>query len=96
MPDEQPAAVPVPATVGAMDPRSAGMLEIARGAGTTGLGVVAIWYILSGDIRAVSDHVSDVADEVGAVRTQVEGLRVDVVRLQVQVAGLQAQPVPPR
>ena len=98
-PDTTPATETPAQTVGGMDPRQAGALEIIRGLGTTGGGVALIWYLLTGEIDALAKRLDERAGrtdaQIAALATDIGSLRVDVARLQVQVQ-VQAAPPPPR
>lgn len=95
---EQPAQ-----TVGGMDPRQAGALEIIRGAGTTGGGVLLLWWLLTGEIDALAKRLDERATttdaRIAALAADIGTLRVDIARLQVQVDvqdDRAARPAPPR
>ena len=94
---DQPTPTPAAATVGGMDPRTAGALELARGLGTTGGGVLLIWYLLTGEIEQLAHRLDErtagTDARIAALTAEVGSLRVDVARLQVQV---QREPAIPR
>lgn len=71
-------------TVGSLDLQSAGVLEVIRGLGTSGVAVAVLYQLLTGQISALSDDVDRMALRVDQMGADVTALRVDVTRLQAQ------------
>lgn len=94
-PDQPSPALP---TVGAMDSRQAGALEIIRGAGTTGGGVLLLWWLLTGEIDALAKRLDERATttdaRISSLAADIGTLRVDIARLQVQVDVQGGRPSP--
>lgn len=75
--------------LGDLDPRTAGVLELVRGAGTSGVVGLVLYQLLAGDLQEVRADVAglrgQLTTDVAGVRTELQALRVDVTRLQEQV-----------
>jgi hypothetical protein len=83
-PATQPAPVILPpTTLGGLPVAQAGMLELIRGAGTTGVAAVALYMALRGDIDDLGKQIDDIGGRLTAVSAQVHELQLDVTRLQV-------------
>lgn len=84
--------------LGDLDPRTAGALEIVRGAGTSGVVGLVLYQLLAGDLQEVRSDVAglrgQLTSDVAGVRTELQALRVDVTRLQEQVRPRQGGATP--
>ncbi len=83
---------PIPsaaATVGAMPVGVAGILELLRGLGTTGVVAGALYYGLTQQITEARDEVAALVETIDALEEEVGALRVQVAILQTR-AGLDA------
>ena len=76
-------------SIGDLDVKTAGALELARGGLTSGAAVLIFYQLLRGDLQEVRDDVAglraQLTGDVAALRVDMQALRVDVTRLQVQV-----------
>lgn len=86
---------PARPTVGGLGLGTAGMLEIGKTSGITGVAFYVLWALISGDLDRLHKGIDDVADQVTGVKSDVQSLRnevqkemqelrTDVTRLQVQ------------
>ncbi len=86
---------PARPTVGSMGIGTAGMLEIGKTSGITGVAFYVLWALISGDLDRLHKGIDDVATQVTGVKSDVQSLRnevqkdmqalrTDVTRLQVQ------------
>jgi hypothetical protein len=87
---------PIPsaaATVGAMPVGVAGILELLRGLGTTGVVAGALYWGLTQQITEARDEVAALVETIDALEEEVGALRVQVAILQTR-AGLDAVKTP--
>jgi len=86
---------PARPTVGGLGLGTAGILEIGKTSGITGVAFYVLWSLISGDLDRLHDGIDDVAEQVTGVQSDVQSLRnevqkemqelrTDVTRLQVQ------------
>lgn len=93
--DAQSPEMPMRPTVGGLGLGTAGILEIGKTSGITGVAFYVLWSLISGDLDRLHDGIDDVAEQVTGVQSDVQSLRnevqkemqelrTDVTRLQVQ------------
>lgn len=85
--DAVPSPLATAATVGALPVGAAGMLEILRGLGTTGVVAGVLYYGLTMQIDAARDEVAGLVETIDRLEDEVGALRVQVAILQTR-AGL--------
>ena len=89
--------LPLRPTVGGLGLGTAGILEIGKTSGITGVAFYVLWSMISGDLDRIHKDIDDVGEQVSGVKVdvqsfraefqkEVQDLRTDVTRLQVETA----------
>lgn len=90
--DAAPSPLATAATVGALPVGAAGMLEILRGLGTTGVVAGVLYYGLTLQIEAARDEVAGLVETIDRLENEVGALRVQVAVLQARAGVRIADP----
>ena len=84
--------------LGDMDARTAGMLEIARGLGTSGAVMLLFYQLVTGQLERVSDEVGalrgQLTNDVAALNREVSDLRLGLARVEVKLERDDSAPPP--